>query len=278
MGRSGYPFRDPNRLRPDSAGNQRDDAGNRRDDAGNRRDDIGNRRDDIGNRRDEGPNVRRDEGSNVRRDEGGGARREPRSERPANRPRPDAPASSSAPSGLRDIAADVEELLRMVVNTDVTELHVERGDLKITIRRGAPTLAGTAGAPAPHMVQPVHLGGITLSPETLAAGEGRGTSPAPASQAAPTGPPPAPALLLAPGEHLLTAPMVGTFYAASTPSEPPFVVEGDLVDAGQTVGIIEAMKIMNQIESEVTGRVVRILARDGQGVEYGQPLLVIEEA
>ena len=78
-------------------------------------------------------------------------------------------------------------------------------------------------------------------------------------------------------EHLLTAPMVGTFYTAPSPKDAPFVVEGDMVEAGQTIGIIEAMKIMNEIEAEVAGRVKRILARDGQGVEYGQPLLVVEE-
>jgi acetyl-CoA carboxylase biotin carboxyl carrier protein len=77
--------------------------------------------------------------------------------------------------------------------------------------------------------------------------------------------------------HVITAPMIGTFYASSSPGAAPFVREGDAVEVGQTIGIIEAMKIMNEIEAEVAGRVKRILARDGQGVEYGQPLLVIEE-
>jgi acetyl-CoA carboxylase biotin carboxyl carrier protein len=70
--------------------------------------------------------------------------------------------------------------------------------------------------------------------------------------------------------------MVGTFYAAPSPRDEPFVQENDEIHAGDTVGIIEAMKIMNEVESEVTGRVTRILVQNAQPVEYGQPLMVIE--
>ncbi len=74
----------------------------------------------------------------------------------------------------------------------------------------------------------------------------------------------------------VTAPMVGTFYRSPSPESSSFVIEGDYVAAGQTLCIIEAMKIMNEIESEVTGRITKILGQDGQAVEYGQPLFVIE--
>ncbi len=74
----------------------------------------------------------------------------------------------------------------------------------------------------------------------------------------------------------VTAPMVGTFYRSPSPESPPFINEGDHVTAGQTLCIIEAMKIMNEIESEVTGRITKILGEDGQAVEYGQPLFVVE--
>ena len=70
--------------------------------------------------------------------------------------------------------------------------------------------------------------------------------------------------------------MVGTFYAAPAPGEAPFVNEGEAVEPGQTVGIIEAMKMMNEIESELAGRITRILVENAQPVEYGQPLMVIE--
>jgi acetyl-CoA carboxylase biotin carboxyl carrier protein len=70
--------------------------------------------------------------------------------------------------------------------------------------------------------------------------------------------------------------MVGTFYGAASPKDPPFVQEGDEVHVGDSIGIIEAMKMMNEIETEVAGRVAKILVKNGQPVEYGQPLMVIE--
>jgi acetyl-CoA carboxylase biotin carboxyl carrier protein len=79
---------------------------------------------------------------------------------------------------------------------------------------------------------------------------------------------------IAEGE-MVTSPMVGTFYTAPSPKDPPFVSEGDEVHAGDTVGIVEAMKMMNEIETEITGKVVQILVQNEQPVEYGQPLMVI---
>ena len=79
------------------------------------------------------------------------------------------------------------------------------------------------------------------------------------------------------GAQLVTieAPMVGTFYAAPSPEAPPYVCEGDLIKAGQILCVIEAMKLMNEIESKVAGRVVKILVENAQPVEYGQPLFLI---
>ena len=70
--------------------------------------------------------------------------------------------------------------------------------------------------------------------------------------------------------------MVGTFYRAPAPDAPPYVKEGDLIKEGQILCIIEAMKLMNELESKVAGRVVKILVENGQGVEYGQPLFLVE--
>jgi acetyl-CoA carboxylase biotin carboxyl carrier protein len=102
-------------------------------------------------------------------------------------------------------------------------------------------------------------------------------------------PPPTPAAIAHPAavpepvredrrEHLVTveAPMVGTFYRAASPEAEPYVREGDGIKEGQVLCIIEAMKLMNEIESKVAGRVIRILAENGQPVEYGQPLFLIE--
>lgn len=77
------------------------------------------------------------------------------------------------------------------------------------------------------------------------------------------------------GGTVITAPMIGTFYASPSPGEPPFVQEGDPVEAGQVVGIIEAMKIMNEITSDIDGVILRSLAQNAQAVEYGQPLFEI---
>jgi acetyl-CoA carboxylase biotin carboxyl carrier protein len=85
-------------------------------------------------------------------------------------------------------------------------------------------------------------------------------------------------LELADNQTLVRSPMVGTFYRASAPDSPPFVQEGDMVHRGGHLCIVEAMKMMNEIESEVAGRVIRILVENGQPVEYDQPLMVIETA
>jgi acetyl-CoA carboxylase biotin carboxyl carrier protein len=77
------------------------------------------------------------------------------------------------------------------------------------------------------------------------------------------------------GQLVVTSPMIGTFYASASPGEPPFVLEGDEVEVGQVIGIIEAMKIMNEITSDHGGVITRILAQNAQAVEYGQPLMHI---
>src|SRR5690242_11826971 len=147
MVRSGYPFRDPNRPRPD-------------DSSGNRRDDM------AGNRRDELPGNRRDDMANNRRDR----EREPRTER---RPRPESPP----PADLGSLTADIEELVRLLAGSDVTELQVERGDVKVTIRRGGGAVPAHAHPASPGAIQPLHLGGLMLAPETLPAGDVRGGAP-----------------------------------------------------------------------------------------------------
>ena len=80
------------------------------------------------------------------------------------------------------------------------------------------------------------------------------------------------------GLHIVAAPMIGTFYVAPAPNEPAFVAPGDTVEEGQTIGIIEAMKIMNEIATDRAGSVVEVVAGDGQTVEYGSPLLYIKSA
>ncbi len=163
------------------------------------------------------------------------------------------PADQSDPFGL----AAVRDLLQMLERSDVYEITIERGDTKLHVKRGH---AGGIIHPAPMPAAPTNppLPTIPVTPFV---------QPPPA----PEGPP-----VEMPAGHTITAPMVGTFYAAPSPKDRPFVQEGDEVRVGDTVGIIEAMKMMNEIESEVAGRVARILVKNGQPVEYGQPLMVIE--
>ncbi|MDE2083117.1 MAG: acetyl-CoA carboxylase biotin carboxyl carrier protein, partial [Burkholderiales bacterium] len=107
-------------------------------------------------------------------------------------------------------------------------------------------------------------------------------APAPAAAAAPVAMPPAPALPTAPAAppapagRVIKAPMVGTFYRSSSPGAKAFVEIGDTIAEGQAVCIIEAMKIMNEIEADCAGKVLSILCENGQAVEFGQPLFMVE--
>ncbi len=158
---------------------------------------------------------------------------------------------------------EIRALLQIAGEADITELTVESPRLKVTIKKAAGRRevqppASPVRPPRPAPPEPagsvVSPGESTLSAEELAA----------AGEVVP--------------DHLktITAPMVGTFYRAPSPDAPPFIREGDVVQAGQTVCIIEAMKLFNEIQSEVSGRVVRILSENGAPVEYGQPLVLLE--
>jgi len=155
----------------------------------------------------------------------------------------------------------VRELLRLIGQTDITEILIERGDTRLHVKRAV------AGAPAPALP----LAAAQPYAPAAASVPSPAVQPMFAPQPAPEGPP-----VEMPAGHTIAAPMVGTFYGSPSPKDPPFVQEGDEVRAGDTIGIVEAMKMMNEIECEVSGRVARILVRNGQPVEYGQPLMVIE--
>ncbi|HTY49415.1 MAG TPA: acetyl-CoA carboxylase biotin carboxyl carrier protein [Steroidobacteraceae bacterium] len=146
----------------------------------------------------------------------------------------------------------VKKLIELLEESGIAEIEIKEGEEAVRISR-----LPTGGAHAP--VQVV----APAAPLPVAA-------PAPAS--APEGGRSAPR----PSEHVVTAPMVGTFYAAPTPGAKSFVELGDEVKVGQVLCIIEAMKMMNQIEADKAGRVAAVMARNGDPVEFGQPLFVIE--
>jgi len=142
----------------------------------------------------------------------------------------------------------LKKLIDLVQESGIGEIEITEGEEKVRISR-------QGSAPTPM---------IMASPTMIAGAPVPAASPAPAAAPAqPTG-------------HTLKSPMVGTFYRAPSPGAPPFVEIGQSVSKGQTLCIIEAMKLLNEIESDVSGTVKAILVENGQPVEYGQPLFLIE--
>ncbi|HEU5335006.1 MAG TPA: acetyl-CoA carboxylase biotin carboxyl carrier protein [Terriglobales bacterium] len=156
---------------------------------------------------------------------------------------------------------ELKELIEFLIEKDVTEFELERGDVKVRIKRGAQAAAG----------QDVHY---VAMPPMAAPAEARAAVPAASSAASAAAPPPAePAK--EEGLHVITSPIVGTFYESPSPGSPPFVKPGDAVEPGQVLCIIEAMKLMNEIECDVAGELANRLVKNGQPVEYGQPLFEV---
>ena len=149
----------------------------------------------------------------------------------------------------------VEELARILRDTDLTEVEVEHGEMRIRVSRETAAQLVSYSAPAAPAPQ---------APAPVAA-----ANPGPSSVAAP-------AEKASSGENAVPAPMVGTAYLAPSPDAEPFVTVGAKVAEGETLLIIEAMKVMNQIAAPRAGTVTEILVDDSEPVEFGQPLLVIE--
>ncbi|MGD0569086.1 MAG: acetyl-CoA carboxylase biotin carboxyl carrier protein [Candidatus Sulfotelmatobacter sp.] len=153
---------------------------------------------------------------------------------------------------------ELKELIEFLIEKDITEFELERGDVKVKIKR--------AGEHAPVHARPeipyVAVAVPQSAPPAVVA-----STPAPA-------PPEA-----APQEdlHLVKSPIVGTFYEAPSPGAPPFVKVGDMVEIGQVLCIVEAMKLLNEIESDVAGEIVKKMGGNGQPIEYGQELFAIRE-
>ena len=158
-------------------------------------------------------------------------------------------------------------LIELVATHSVTDFEWEHEDEKVRIRRGSGEPASAPARPAASVPQPV-------AEPVLAAAQ---PAPEPAVQAAPAPAPQAPpAAKPAANTEEVTSPMVGTFYLRSRPESPPFIEKGDVVETGQTLCIVEAMKLMNEIQAEKKCKVIDILVDDGESVEYGQPLVIIE--
>ena len=157
---------------------------------------------------------------------------------------------------------EIKELIEFLIEKDIAEFELERGDVKVRIKRAAPEpqqpveriISVPTPVPAVHM--PVAHAPMATAPPAHA----------PASPAAPE---------KKEDLHMVKSPMVGTYYESPSPGSPPFIKPGDTIEAGQVLCIVEAMKLMNEIEADVSGEVVQCLVKNGQPIEYGQDLFAI---
>ncbi len=153
----------------------------------------------------------------------------------------------------------LKTLIELVESSGIAELEIQEGEERVRITRSpAPGAVGAAAGAAPH---PIQMAAVPLS-ATPASAPALAEAPAPAAPAEPEG-------------HVVKSPMVGTFYRAASPGAKPFVEVGDTVQVGDPLCIIEAMKLMNEIEADQAGVVKLLLVENGQPVEFGQPLVVI---
>src|SRR5690606_17525097 len=154
----------------------------------------------------------------------------------------------------------IQELLKLVGKSSISELSVKNGDFEICIKQSGMEAQYVAMPAAP--VAPPPVVHHTVAPVA--------ESQAPA----------APAAAPAAADNTITvkSPMIGTFYRSSSPDKPPFVSVGDEIKPGKVLCIVEAMKLFNEIESEVSGRIVKVLVDDASPVEYDQPLFLVEPA
>jgi len=155
----------------------------------------------------------------------------------------------------------IQELIKAINKSNISELTVEQGDFKITIKQAQVSETQFVAVQAP-MQMPQMMG--QQAPQQLSAPQ-QSAQPAAAQPVAD-----------AANTSTIKSPMIGTFYRSSSPDKPAFVNVGDEIKQGQVLCIIEAMKLFNEIESEVSGRVVKVLADDASPVEYDQPLFLVE--
>ena len=158
---------------------------------------------------------------------------------------------------------EIKELIEFLKEQDIAEFELERGDVKVRIKRAVPG-----------MVVPIHdprMQAPVPEPLTRAVAEQASAPVAPAAVPSPAEVPAAPQEKL----HTVRSPIVGTFYESPSPGAPPYVKPGDVVEVGQLLCIVEAMKLMNEIESDVAGEIVKKFLNNGQPIEYGQELFII---
>jgi acetyl-CoA carboxylase biotin carboxyl carrier protein len=154
---------------------------------------------------------------------------------------------------------ELKELIEFLIEKDIAEFELERGDVKVRIKRGAEPVAMPA---VPHFAvhpAPAPVPEIASTPAAAVAAKAAEETASAVDQ----------------GLHVVRSPIVGTFYESPSPGSPPFVKAGDMVEVGQVLCIVEAMKLMNEIEADAAGEIVKKLVGNGQPIEYGQELFLI---
>jgi len=158
---------------------------------------------------------------------------------------------------------DLKQLIEFLKQYQVAEFDLDRGDLKIRLKFHPQENPPSTLADLARLLQSAPAAGAPSAAQTPAAAPA-----APTEQAAENGA----------GLHLMKSPIVGTFYASPSPGAPSFVLPGDHVEKGQVICIVEAMKLMNEIEADAAGEIVKCLVTNGQAIEFGQPLFAIRPA
>jgi acetyl-CoA carboxylase biotin carboxyl carrier protein len=157
---------------------------------------------------------------------------------------------------------EIKELIEFLIEKDIAEFELERGDVKVRIRRATPELQ-----------QPVErIISVPAAVPTVHMPVAHAPAAAPTVHAPPAAPP---VPEIKEDLQMVKSPMVGTYYESPSPGSPPFVKPGDAIEVGQVLCIVEAMKLMNEIESDVAGEVVQCLVKNGQPIEYGQDVFAI---
>jgi acetyl-CoA carboxylase biotin carboxyl carrier protein len=162
---------------------------------------------------------------------------------------------------------DLKQLIGFLKEHEVAEFEVDRGDLKVRLKFKLPESSTAGAGELARLLSSARAGG---APPSYSAAPASSTVALQASEEPPADP--------NAGLHLVKSPIVGTYYGSPSPGAPPFVSPGDQVEKGQVICIVEAMKLMNEIESDAAGEIVKCLVSNGQPIEFGQPLFSVRTA
>jgi len=151
--------------------------------------------------------------------------------------------------------SDLRKLLRLFENSEIDELEIEQDGSRVRLKRGSPS-----GPPSQEPPDPIEVTSRPVSSDSEALAPGTMEDD----------------LETSPNNRIFSSPIVGTFYRASTPKSEPYIRVGQTIHQGENLCVIEAMKVMNEIESDISGKVIKIYPDNGDPVEYGEPLFLIE--